>query len=162
MDAAYRKQQTNLFFSGMAVIAFGLWSAVKLVVFMTMYPEQVMEMLNYEEIPGVSLTVVLVLVIVFIVFFSLLLHFYIGMSAIRDARGKKKRRLPYIIVSVLYIVTLIMSCGQSVVNMFHVSDDTQWFSTYVIDMTSIMVLVIIIVSSGKMKKMRKLQEAAGD
>ena len=113
MDAAYRKQQTNLLFSGMAVIAFGLWSAVKLITFMTMNPEQVMEMLNYEEIPGINFKLVLILIIVIIVFFSLLLHFYIGVSAIRDAREKKKRRLPYIIVSAFYIVLLLMGSGQT-------------------------------------------------
>ena len=163
MDSAYRKYQTNLLFSGLAIIAFGLWSAVKLIVYLTLRPEQITAILHVDGLDAFTLRIVTIIAFGGIIFFSLLLHFFIGSSAVRDARRKTKLRVPYIIVSVLYALSLFMSSAHAVPLLNAEDGSDKMFTTFVIDATSILALVITIVSSHKLSKIRKMQvKTAGD
>ncbi|MCR5034747.1 MAG: hypothetical protein K6B42_04930 [Clostridia bacterium] len=163
MDSAYRKYQTNLLFSGLAIMAFGLWSAVKLIVYLTLHPELIT---NYVAIEAVDFSVVKVVfyaIFGLLILFSLLLHFFIGSSAVRDARRKTKLRTPYLIVSVLYGLSLFMSSAHALPILNAEGGSEKMFTTFIIDATSILALVIIIVSSHKLNKIRKMQlKTAGD
>lgn len=163
MDAAYRKYQTNLLFSGLAIMAFGLWSAIKLIVYLTLYPEQITAILHVEGLDEFMLRIVTIIAFGTIIFFSLVMHFFIGSSAVRDARRKTKLRIPYIIVSVFYALSLFMSSAHALPRLNAEDGSEEMFTTFIIDATSILALVIIIVSSHKLNKIRKKQvTTAGD
>ena len=165
MEAAYRKHQTNLLFSGLAIMAFGLWSAVKLIVYLTLHPEVItnivaVEALEYSES---KIKVFFFVFFGFFVFVSLMLHFFIGSSAVRDARRKTRLRIPYITVSVIYAFLLITNGVHIFPTLAAEEGGGHLFTTIVIDATSLLALAIIVVSSHKLNKIRKKQvTTAGD
>lgn len=163
MEAAYRRHQTNLLFSGLAIMAFGLWSAIKLIMYMTLRPEEIITTRGLEMLDPSTAKVVMVVTFGIVIFFSLLVHFFIGSSAVRDARRKTKLRIPYIVLSALYVVSITMSSAQNILLLAGEGGREKLFTTFFIDATSILALVIIIVSSHKLNNIRKLQgAAAGD
>ena len=163
MDAAYRKYQTNLLFSGLAIMAFGLWSAVKLIVYLTLHPEVITNIVAVEALDHSTRRVFFFVFFGFFVFVSLMLHFFIGSSAVRDARRKTRLRIPYITVSVIYAFLLITNGVHIFPTLAAEEGGGHLFTTIVIDATSLLALAIIVVSSHKLNKIRKKQvTTAGD
>ena len=163
MEAAYRKHQTNLLFSGLAIMAFGLWSAVKLIVYLTLHPEVITNIVAVEALDHSTMRVFFFVFFGFFVFVSLMLHFFIGSSAVCDARRKTRLRIPYITVSVFYAFLLITNGAHIFPTLAAEEGGGHLFTTIVIDATSLLALAIIVVSSHKLNKIRKKQvTTAGD
>ena len=162
MEAEYRRQQTNLFFSGLAMIAFGLWSAIKLTMYTTMFPENIEKLVTNENTKDVPLDVVIPIVIGVVIAFILVLHFFIGLSAVRDARRKTRLRIPNTVVAAMYAAAIFISNLMTIGHLGEEGKAEDFATSVLIDLTSIIALVIIITSSAKLSRLRKQQLAAGD
>ena len=153
MDAAYRKNQTNLIFSGIAIIAFGVWSALKLFFYMGTNRAAVLMNLGFMAGDIESPEIVMNIAAGIIIGFSVLFHLFLGWSAIRDAIGKMRFRL-YIPITAIYAFGIISSyVNEMITHRVDVAYGTLFIS-FIIDMTSVAALVLILVSSKKLKKIR--------
>ncbi|MBQ3466120.1 MAG: hypothetical protein IJH22_04225 [Firmicutes bacterium] len=153
MDAAYRKNQTNLLYSGIAIIAFGVWSALKLFFYMGTNRAAVLMNLGFMAGDIESPEIVMNIAAGIIIGFSVLFHLFLGWSAIRDAIGKMRFRL-YIPITAIYALGIISSyVNELITHRVDVAYGTLFIS-FIIDMTSVAALVLILVSSKKLKKIR--------
>lgn len=153
MDAAYRKNQTNLLYSGIAIIAFGVWSALKLVFYMGTNRAAVLMNLGFMAGDIESPEIVMNIAAGIIIGLSVLFHLFLGWSAIRDAVGKMRFRL-YIPITAIYAFGIIsFYVNELITHRVDVAYGTLFIS-FIIDMTSVAALVLILVSSKKLKKIR--------
>lgn len=153
MDAAYRKNQTNLLYSGIAIIAFGVWSALKLFFYMGTNRAAVLMNLGFMAGDIESPEIVMNIAAGIIIGFSVLFHLFLGWSAIRDAVGKMRFRL-YIPITAIYAFGIIsFYVNELITHRVDVAYGTLFIS-FIIDMTSVAALVLILVSSKKLKKIR--------
>ena len=159
MNADYRKHQTNLLFSGIAIIAFGIWSAFKLTIYMRTNDMVMMERLGLADMVSGDSRAAFIVVGVAVILISMFVHLFIGISAIRDTRGKTKVRA-YIPVSVLYICFIIVSYISVVFTGHMEGFYGNLLVSFIIDLTSFIALVIIIQSSQELKMLRKKQANA--
>ncbi len=112
-QAQVRRYNRNIETAGGAVIMFGLWAVVRFLITLAMGSSKGVEYFKAYYSSEPSDEDLLLTIVIFIVIFSIFIALYliIGLSAIRYANGKKKKRgFAYcaIIVAVLTLLTLPM------------------------------------------------------
>ena len=169
MEAKIRHQQYILFYSGLAVAAFGLWGALKIGITLTVHPVNWMEIFTEQiedlEVPEIVVDLVSYGVIAFIILLDVSLRLYIGRSAIRDSAGQKKR-FTYIFITVFALLFNTYSTLETIYQMvtgvyadsFEILPE-QTITTTIIDSTSNVAFILIIISAIRVwiyrKKLRK-------
>lgn len=152
MPACIRERQyrQTLRYSGQAFIIFGIWSVVKLMLQIYLNPIDWAGM-ALEDIPAHTLQTITYLIVIFFMAMDILVRLYVGLSAITEAKGKQ-RRIVYLFAAALYIILTIVSLfpGEYDTNY----EDKISFVTLFFDVTNIITLVIIIVDSWKLRKLR--------
>lgn len=169
-----RKYENILAISGVAVIAFGVWTIIKSAFYLLLQPfdieifippEQLAEM-EAEMGPNVDILTsgVIVGAIFFILFLDLLLRFYIGKSAYADGRARKRKRVIYVIVAIIMAVAFANGIWATVSNLFigeptEQSEGVEYmrgvFTSVLLDMTSLLALIELIVSAIQVRRLRK-------
>ena len=169
-----RKYENILAISGVAVIAFGVWTIIKSAFYLLLQPfdieifippEQLAEM-EAEMGPNVDILTsgVIVGAIFFILFLDLLLRFYIGRSAYADGRARKRKRVIYVIVAIIMAVAFANGIWVTVSNLFfgeptEQSEGVEYmrgvFTSVLLDMTSLLALIELIVSAIQVRRLRK-------
>ena len=169
-----RKYENILAISGVAVIAFGVWTIIKSAFYLLLQPfdieifippEQLAEM-EAEMGPNVDILTsgVIVGAIFFILFLDLLLRFYIGRSAYADGRARKRKRVIYVIVAIIMAVAFANGIWATVSNLFigeptEQSEGVEYmrgvFTSVLLDMTSLLALIELIVSAIQVRRLRK-------
>ncbi len=169
-----RKYENILAISGVAVIAFGMWTIIKSAFYLLLQPfdieifippEQLAEM-EAEMGPNVDILTsgVIVGAIFFILFLDLLLRFYIGKSAYADGRARKRKRVIYVIVAIIMAVAFANGIWATVSNLFigeptEQSEGVEYMrgvlTSVLLDMTSLLALIELIVSAIQVRRLRK-------
>ena len=169
-----RKNENILAISGVAVIAFGVWTIIKSAFYLLLQPfdieifippEQLAEM-EAEMGPNVDILTsgVIVGAIFFILFLDLLLRFYIGKSAYADGRARKRKRVIYVIVAIIMAVAFANGIWATVSNLFigeptEQSEGVEYMrgvlTSVLLDMTSLLALIELIVSAIQVRRLRK-------
>ena len=169
-----RKYENILAISGVAVIAFGVWTIIKSAFYLLLQPfdieifippEQLAEM-EAEMGPNVDILTsgVIVGAIFFILFLDLLLRFYIGKSAYADGRARKRKRVIYVIVAIIMAVAFANDVWVTVSNLFigeptEQSEGVEYMrgvlTSVLLDMTSLLALIELIVSAIQVRRLRK-------
>lgn len=147
MSAKMRKHQTTLICSGVAVIAFGLWSILRTMMMLIFRKSYFRELLaGNGDIPVELSTKILYITIFVMLILDLLFRLYAGMKAIREGSGKH-RRITYIILSILYVAFFVS------MDVFLFFDDygrgvnIENIAGLIIDLTTQIAFIEIIVSS---------------
>ena len=169
-----RKYENILAISGVAVIAFGVWTIIKSAFYLLLQPfdieifippEQLAEM-EAEMGPNVDILTsgVIVGAIFFILFLDLLLRFYIGKSAYADGRARKRKRVIYVIVAIIMAVAFANGIWATVSNLLigeptEQSEGVEYMrgvlTSVLLDMTSLLALIELIVSAIQVRRLRK-------
>ena len=154
MERELRRQQSKLAASGLAVIAFGIWSVVKGIILMLLGEAPVDIRVLMREVDAPVWAFVLVVVLFLIVLnVDLYLRIYVGLSARSEAAGKKKGAA-YLVVACIVLTLSILS----IIALFRSAyTDTSGDKvvTFVIEVTSLIALLNMIVASVRVKKIRK-------
>lgn len=114
MTAKIRKHQTTLICSGLAVIAFGLWSVVRsflLFFFNLSFIRAAATEMVLAEHPELSVDLVLVVSAILAILMlgaDLIFRLFVGLSALAEGGGKRKR-IVYVVLSALYLVFSLCS-----------------------------------------------------
>ncbi|WP_029321628.1 hypothetical protein [Butyrivibrio sp. AE3004] len=156
--AQIRKYYNNLEINGLGVIVFGIWSVLKYLINMIMGQTNMEDIVAIINIGNSDTLVNVVLVIVFIVYtLVLLLHVYIGACAVYYARRKTENTRFLIWAIVLFIINLI-----SVSNYLCSPESMEWDDTVIItlmvDFTFFYIIIDMLYSYIKIKKLSKLKE----
>ena len=103
-----RKYQHTLHICGMMVIIFGLWSVAKTVLCLV-FSDQVREVL-FGEYPDLIQRVILYIIMAVFVGIDFLIRLYVGMSAMAEAGGRKKRFFYIIVAFIIFVLSVISFC----------------------------------------------------
>ena len=175
MDSAkLRKYEHTLAISGAGVIAFGVWSVIKAVLYFLMIGPARIGSLFEDELPsdirvlGISdkgLGLGIVFIVLFILLFDLLLRVYIGGSAIADGRRLKKKKPVYIALAVFVSFGLMADLFGRVMGVNNVTagEDAGSIGSVIastrvsvmVDVTSLIALIYLIVAAVIVRRMRK-------
>ena len=147
-----RKYQNTLSISGIAVIAFGVWSVLKLLIFYSinkdLFISEFLKSEDTEELPLFAVIITLGIVIAIYIF----LHLFIGLNARSEARGKKKGYF-YLLFTAVYIVISLISYIDTASSAEDNLD--AMLSSGTIDLTVIYAFFEVIINSLRIKKLQK-------
>lgn len=151
MEVEVRRRQRTLYYSGRAFILFGIWSGVK--TFFQLYLNPInwkaimdAEMLDYEH----AIRLFFYAIIVVSLTIDILLRLYIGISAIREGSGKRKR-ITYVIFAGLYLLLTVLNY----IPLLTDADHNGWeiHTVIIFDVSSSIALLSIIINSWKLRKL---------
>ena len=156
MDANIRKQEENLRLSGLAVIALGFWSIVKIIAFLWIHPEQLMDtvddLTSTEILDTVQSEIVLLALMAVFTAIAMGFRWYIGIQALREADDKSSGKL-YLMITVIYIGFLVVSVLSAFFRETPIEEEEQLTSRF-LDLSSAIAMAGIVISSLKLKKLR--------
>ena len=164
MEKELRRRQSILSTTGLGVIAFGLWSFLKMNLYFLLGADT---MFNGVEIdPSISrrlvfvLSYILGLIIACVILF---VHARIGRSAISEAKGVQKR-YRYVGVSTALIVFYIASVVFTVITLdFKAPTFPDYIASILVDSTSVIMFTELVLSARKVRSLRQeLQKEAGE
>ena len=168
-----RRYENRLAISGMAVIAFGLWSIVKALAYFLTQSYDVIDAFGLEDDShsleeGLKVadlhsafSGVLIGIIFTVLVFELLVRVYVGRSAFLDGRELKKKSPVYIILSFLIALLLILSLVNRAVTGIEgaATDRSEVMDTAVVsnllDITSLLALAEMVISGIRVRRLRK-------
>lgn len=150
MEAKIRRTQDNLFVLGTGVIAFGLWNLLKFAIYFFAAYGEIKQAVGNEH-------VVLYIIVLWGLFLcSLSLWCFVGISARAEGKGKRKRIIYLVFAG---IITLAYFCAIVLEIIYLIVYRQRIFLmvvSLVIDITSFVFLVEMIVNSIKIRKLRKV------
>ncbi len=159
MREQFRRYQDNLKILGSAVIMFGCWSLVKVLLWLILSWKSDFSQLS--TINGLDVILFAFFIILFaIIIIALLLRLYIGMSARKDAAGKPKKPV-YIVLAIIIAAIdaygLISYLGTTLLagNFLTLTD----IISTIVDITSFIVILEMIIIAFKFRRLRKQLES---
>ena len=154
LERLLRKNQNTLVIVGEGVIAFGIWNVMKILLSIA-FVEDTRQSLLYDAATGEAEPLALVVVgVVIMLGLILALRLFVGLSAISEGRGRR-RRYGYLVFTAL----MILVDGAALISTFFVSDpfDTMLDGviTVVVELTSIVTLVELFASGIRVKALTR-------
>ena len=150
-----RKAADTVLISGMAVLALGLWSSVKIATLIFLRRQEFYEIAERLGYSVGTVNIILVMTAGLILILPIVIHGYIGLSA-RALALEKKHRPPFLILSGLLLVITISSALGSLTELLAEEEETQGVSL-IIDLSLIYALFSLMQSAIKLKRIRKNQ-----
>lgn len=154
-EVKLRRYRNLLVISGTGVIAFGVWSVVKAILFMTLTPDplQLSEMTDVSafELPFVKMMIYIVLAVILAV--DLSLRLYIGLSARAEGNGKKKRIVYVVVAAIILLLSL-----WSIITSFHLSEYDSLLDmivSFFVELTSAAAFFEVIYASCMVRRLQK-------
>ena len=158
--AKLRRYNRNIEISGMAMIFYAYWSVVKffapIVIGGTNAAEYIgIDMNDYLANKALAwIAVVLTLGILFSV------YYFLGKSAVKYARGKKRRKGFIVYAAIVFLVTAIgmIDYPEELLKIRHISDADSVVASFVVDLTLLFMLFDMMYSTIRGSKFRKMEE----
>ena len=151
-----RRYASGLVMCGRAVIILSIWSIVRTMVLYLLNGELAADLaeqgLSRTDKGYYTMVIVILIVVAVVLFLSVIFNIYIGRSAIREGRGKKKSVM-YLVITT--IAALAVFWSDVIVNRFDFSNGAFLeLSTIIIDATMLFAYVMIIYFSVRLRKCR--------
>ena len=154
MNAMLRKTEVDLTTLGTGVILFGAWAFIKLALTVLLYGNQYTESLS-----GIEITIFYIIILVFAALIFLL-HFYIGISARGDGKGKRKTVLYMILLGLVIFVDSLALIAEIVLMFFSNHGLLNLLITLLIDVTSFVIHFELFVNAIKIRVLRSKEAQA--
>lgn len=149
MEAKIRRTEDNLFVLGTSVIAFGLWNLIKFTVYFFFNSDDLKQAVDEKYF---MFSVIVVWVIFFI---SFLLRCFIGLSARAEGKGKRKSVLYLVFTGIIMLVYSFLIIFEAVYFMVQFEHIFTMIVTLIIDVTSLVFLIELMINSIRIRKLRK-------
>ena len=158
--AEIRQRRINMTTLGMGVIAFGVWSILKVYLYILVDAMP----LDLTGIPPELAGAIKTFTYVFITFFLLIdlaLRLYLGLSARAEGMGKRKGRA-YIVLCALLLVGNIIAWVMSLFGAAHVRMENQsaldFYVSLLVDFSSTAMLAELLYNAVRLRKLEKAKE----
>lgn len=152
MESNIRKLENSLVTIGTGVVILSLWTLFKIILYMIVYLGEIKDVLG--TLPHTEAAFVIVLIAAAVVI-ELVLHCFVGLSAIGEGRGKRKRPV-YLIVTgfiiVLYLAAILLELS---LLFFFKAISLTFAVSMVIDVTSTGLIIDMFVASVRLRKLKK-------
>lgn len=163
MEAKIRRQQNNLFFSSLAIILFGAWGSLRVVIFNYLNPDVVLNQLD-SPLDPTTLKIIMVTVTVVVGIMDVLIRLRIGLPAIRESRGiVHKKKNTYLTLAIIYLCADIYGLFSFVFSTYEYVSNGQYAEAYnsikmtssIIQLTSCIAISQLVIATIKLKKLRR-------
>lgn len=165
MERELRRHQNTLVIIGSGVIMFGLWSVIKTIAFSILNREEVLQMVS----GGVALseTDQKVYLLIYYIFMAILLlidlsfRVYVGRSARREGRGRKRKRdgVAYLVIAALIALFCVIGTVADVMEILDLSSATDNILSLLvsvfIDVTSFITMVELIRAAVRSRQIKR-------
>ena len=166
MDIQIRKTQSNLISAGIGVMVFAMWSFLRSLIYIINGDpgiNEAMQEVSKEHIDYPGMRIVLVAGLLIAAAADMLFRFYIGRSAISEGKGNRKSS-KYIVLSCILVFLYIFGIMGHIAGMAGKLDDynlqnMDTILSLAIDLTSLYILILLIYSASRLRKLLKLQQA---
>ena len=159
-----RKSQNTLIVVGMGTILFSVWTAVKMLGTLFLLKDETVAAVRRiadENSLAVSDKLIFQIVLVFAVLFMLVsvgIRTHIGLAAISEGRGRRGRKGYLILAAIIIIVNVLAAITNKILSnpqesFGALSADTS-MSSFVIELTSMVMLTEMIVSAIRLRRAR--------
>ncbi len=167
-----RKSQNTLIIVGAGMILFDIWSAVKALIVLLIGRADtiasVRENMTDDSLQLSDGAILAVTIIIFMlaVLIELGIRVYIGLSAIAEARGKRSGKL-YLVLTVFFILFSFVTIAASIVALVTgavkegTSQEDVSMASIVIEVTSLIMMIQMIISAVRVKKYNKAAAQKG-
>ncbi len=165
VTAEIRKQQNILYHSGAAAIAMTLWDMVKTMLHLYLDPSYLTGMIDDRSRQiltekGVMIITVLTLIAIFGI--ALIFKSIIGLGAMKTAKGVKNGKL-YLVLACINLLLGVISFVKGLIKMQFITELEDYHTvSIVLDISTIIVLVMIIRSSFLLKVLQKKENNKSD
>lgn len=149
MGAKIRRTQDNLFVLGTSVIVFGLWNVIKFMIYFFVSSD------DLKKSAGDKYYLITAIILWSIIFIGFLFRCFIGFSARAEGKGKRKSVLYLVLAGITAFVYCTVIAIEIVYLIAHYDHIFTMIVTLIIDVTSFVFLVELIVNSIKVRKLRK-------
>ena len=157
--ARLRKYEDDLNVSGTGVVVLGAWSIIR--VFIEVFLGAKSSISFDDESPAfrVIAMIVVIAIMALISFIVMKIHLYIGLNAMRAAKGREHKK-GYFVAAVIILILSVLSLityGDSFQDLENI--DTT-IASIIVDLTTIYIFVVVIISTLKIKEL-KVPETKG-
>ncbi|MBO4373791.1 MAG: hypothetical protein J5829_01675 [Lachnospiraceae bacterium] len=150
-----RKLEDDLNVSGTGVILMGLWSIIR--VTMQVFEESgkiINEVIAEDQTVSKPLVVIVLVVLLGILGFIVMnIHLYIGLNAVRAARGKKYKK-GYFRAAIIVGLLAVSGMGSYWDELQDLENIDTNLAAMLVDITTIYIFAVIIISTVKLEKLR--------
>ena len=149
MGAKIRRTQDNLYVLGTSVIVFGMWNLLKFAIYFFVSPSEIKKETGDENY------FIAVIVLWSMFFVSFLLRCFIGFSARAEGKGKRKSVFYLVLAGIIALVYCTLIAFEAA---YFIAEHNHIFTsvvTLIIDVTSLVFLIELMVNSIKIRKLRK-------
>ena len=154
--AQLRKLEDDLNVSGTGAILMGLWSIIRVI--MQVYVELKKKMdteLAANETFEKTLVVILVMLLLGVLCAAvMMIHLYIGLNAIRAAKGMKYKK-GYFAATIIFGLLTVSSLDMYLEEFRKIEDIDTTIASMLVDLTTIYIFAVIIISTVKLRKLRE-------
>ena len=155
-EALIRKYRANIKISGRYYIFFGIWIILRIFMMLTMnrsFINYVFTPDDLEELGHSGMILTYIILFVAIGVPVLLLHFFVGINAIRFSKGKT-RNIIFLIVAAISLFFLIMG----IPDYFRAEVEDTGIASLLIDVTMVFLLLDMIYSSVRVAWLTRKQK----
>ncbi len=149
MDAKIRKLENNLVTVGSGVVIFSLWSLLRMIVYFIVLGDTLLVNLTPLEILFVMTFIWGVIII------DCVIRCFIGLSARSEGYGNKKRLVYVVLACIVFVNYTLLFAMEIVFIVLDSFDLVTLVVTIVIDLTSNLFVLDMIVSSIRLRRLRK-------
>ena len=154
MQRDLRRNENILSVSGVTMILFGVWTAIKLVLYFSLSED------GFRAIPkdaeGQLERLILIAILVLFICISMSTRLCVGLSARAESMGRKKG-YGYVVLAVLILVADILALGFSLA---HIEENfDSWMDliiTLFVETTSMLTIAELIVAAFRVKKLKRM------
>lgn len=157
-----RRSRNTLIVVGTGTILFSIWTAVKMLGLLFMLRGETVAALraNFSDIEGISDNAAFLVITAVAIFFLALfmsVRVYVGMSAISDGQGKRRGWL-YLVLAIFMIIGSAVTFftgffSFSAPEQYGAFTRNQSVSSLIIEVTSIIIMIQMVVSALKIRKL---------
>lgn len=150
----------NIYISGLGVVLMGFWNVIKVFITLNVGAERFQKDAIIADIPDDEkwifylISYVILLVLSAIVIF---IHNFVGLNAMRRAKGKKFRK-SYILAAIIFFIVVFCGIPSYFTNLKDLKNIDSVIAAVIVDLTLIFILGDIIISSFKLKKIEEKKD----
>jgi hypothetical protein len=152
--AKLRKYEDDLNVSGAGVIIMGIWSIVRILIEIFLDKKALVELQADEHVSDTMAIVLSLLIIALIAFIVMKIHLYIGLNAMRAAKGKEHKG-GYFIAAIIFLILSVASLASYKEDLQGEDPIDVVITSMLVDLTTIYVLAVVAIATLKIKKLRE-------
>ena len=156
MKQKLRRLENNLVISGTGLMAFTVWSFIRVLLFVYTFRDELMELMRQQDDwDGDDIPFSLVLLVVVILLAIVALPSLYVAKAARDEGRRRKSRKAYIVLAMIMLIPQALGAIYSIADIFVADDAFDASVTAIIDITVHAVFAETVTTAIRVKKYRK-------